>query len=172
MTDATRPRPERVAARKRNPPVDPRETVAGGGRPADVQASAMRQTRHRHSLEIAEDYVEAIAELTDTVGEARAVDLARLFGVSHVTVVRTVARLQRDGYVQTRPYRALFLTDKGTRLARAARARHALVVEFLRSLGIRESVVQGDAEGIEHHVSDETLAAFRRHLAAGRREGP
>jgi DtxR family manganese transport transcriptional regulator len=134
-------------------------------RPAELQASALRQTRREHSTETAEDYAEAIAELSAIVGEARAVDLARRLGVSHVTVIRTVARLQRDGYVSTQPYRSIFLTDKGKRLAEASRRRHDVVVEFLRSLGVPEAMAQTDAEGIEHHVSPETLAAFRRHLA-------
>ncbi len=158
MTDPSTPRRLRVADAA---PL----RIAGPPRTAEVQASALRQTRRNHSLETAEDYVEAIAELMESVGEARAVDLARRFGVSHVTVIRTVSRLQRDGYVWTRPYRAMFLTHKGARLARASRERHALVVAFLRSLGVPERVAQGDAEGIEHHVSAATLAAFRRHLA-------
>jgi DtxR family manganese transport transcriptional regulator len=137
-------------------------------RSAEVQASALRQTRHKHSSETAEDYVEAIAELVESVGEARPVELARRLGVSHVTVVRTVSRLQRDGYLSTRPYRAIFLTDKGARLARESRQRHALVVDFLRSLGVPEPAAQADAEGIEHHVSADTLAAFKRHMAAAR----
>jgi DtxR family manganese transport transcriptional regulator len=146
-------------------------------RSAEQQARALRQTRRKHALETAEDYVEAIAELTDTIGEARAVDLARRLGVSHVTVIRTVARLQRDGYTSSQPYRAIFLTARGARLAKQSRERHALVVEFLRSLGIPEAVVQEDAEGIEHHVSAKTLDAFRRHLSPGaapvrKREGP
>lgn len=143
---------------------------AGSVRTAEVQASALRQTRRKHSSETAEDYVEAIAELTESVGEARPVELARRLGVSHVTVVRTVSRLQRDGYLSTRPYRAIFLTEKGARLARESRDRHALVVDFLRSLGIPERVAQADAEGIEHHVSAETLAAFKRHIAVARRD--
>jgi DtxR family transcriptional regulator, manganese transport regulator len=134
-------------------------------RSAELQASALRQTRREHSTETAEDYAEAIAELNNTVGEARAVDLARRLGVSHVTVIRTVARLQRDGYVSTQPYRSIFLTDKGTRLAEASRRRHDIVVEFLRSLGVSEAIAQTDAEGIEHHVSPETLAAFKRYVA-------
>lgn len=133
-------------------------------RSPEMQARALRTTRRKHSRETAEDYVEAIAELTETVGEARAVDLAKRLGVSHVTVIRTVARLQRDGYAATRPYRAIFLTDKGARLAKASRERHELVVEFLRSLSIPEASVQEDAEGIEHHVSSETLQAFKRHI--------
>jgi DtxR family transcriptional regulator, manganese transport regulator len=125
----------------------------------------MRRTRQEHSTETAQDYVEAIAELTASTGEARAVELARRLGVSHVTVVRTVARLQRDGYVSARPYRAIFLTDKGSRLAEESRRGHSIVLRFLRSLGVPEQVAQSDAEGIEHHVSPETLAAFERYAS-------
>ena len=139
-------------------------TTRRAARSAEQQASALRQTRREHSTETAEDYAEAIAELSATVGEARAADLARRLGVSHVTVIRTISRLQRDGYVRTRPYRSIFLTDKGRRLAKASRRRHDVVVEFLRRLGIPDAIAQADAEGIEHHVSPETLAAFRRYV--------
>ena len=133
-------------------------------RPSALQAESLQQTRREHASEIAEDYVEAIADLTAAQGEARVVDLARRLGVTHVTVNRTVARLQRDGYVVARPYRAIFLTDAGVKLAAASHQRHVTVVAFLRSLGISEKTAELDAEGIEHHVSPETLAAFERHL--------
>lgn len=130
----------------------------------DAQALAHRQTRLEHATEIAEDYVEAIAALIAEAGEARAVDLARRLGVSHVTVIRTVARLQRDGYVSTQPYRSIFLTAKGAQLAENSRERHELVQNFLLALGVPESIARSDAEGIEHHCSQKTLAAFRRFL--------
>jgi DtxR family manganese transport transcriptional regulator len=135
-------------------------------RSAETQAAALRRTRIEHAAETAQDYVEAIADLSAVHGEARAVDLARRLGVTHVTVIRTVARLQRDGFVSTRPYRSIFLTDKGSRLAEESRRRHEIVVAFLRSLGVPEETAQTDAEGIEHHVSPETLAAFKRHAAS------
>ena len=135
-------------------------------RSAEMQASALRRTRHEHSMETAEDYVEAIADLGALHGEARAVDLARRLGVSHVTVIRTVARLQREGYLSTKPYRAIFLTDKGSHLAEESRRRHEIVEAFLRALGVPEGIAQTDAEGIEHHVSPETLAAFKRFTAS------
>jgi DtxR family manganese transport transcriptional regulator len=131
-------------------------------RSPEMQAAALRQTRHEHAMETAEDYVEAIADLMAEEGEARAVDLAYRLGLSHVTVIRTLRRLKRDGYVTTRPYRSIFLTAKGSRLADESHRRHQVVVKFLRALGIPEVIAQADAEGLEHHVSRETLAAFRR----------
>jgi len=105
-----------------------------------------------------------IAELIATTGEARVIDLARRLGVTHVTVSRTIQRLQRDGLVAAQPYRSIFLTEAGRKLAEESRRRHEIVYKFLRSFGIPETVAQSDAEGIEHHVSKETLSAFQRHL--------
>ena len=129
------------------------------------QAESFRRLRRDHAGEIAQDYAEAIADLAVAVGEARVVDLARRLGVTHVTVNRTLARLKRAGYVNTRPYRAIFLTDAGRKLAEESKRRHETVVAFLQSLGVSKKVAQLDAEGIEHHVSPETLAAFERQTA-------
>jgi DtxR family manganese transport transcriptional regulator len=96
------------------------------------------------------------------------VDLARRLGVTHVTVNRTLARLQRNGLVMAKPYRAIFLTTAGRKLASESRRRHETIVTFLKSLGIAEDVATMDAEGIEHHVSPETLAAFQRRLKIGK----
>ena len=135
----------------------------------DQQLAAFRQTRHARKTEIAEDYVELIADLIAAGGEARVVDIARRLGVSHATVIKTVGRLQRDGLVVSKPYRAIFLTEEGRRLAEASRRRHAVVVRFLRAIGVSEDNAQADAEGIEHHVGEETLAAFERVIEANRR---
>ena len=131
---------------------------------AKHQAENLWQTRREHANEVAEDYVEAIADLTRETGEARVVDLANRLGVTHVTVNRTIARLRKAGFVTSQPYRSIFLTDAGRQLAAECKSRHETVVAFLHSLGISERVAQMDAEGIEHHVSPETLAAFKRAM--------
>ena len=138
-------------------------------RPEGRQAENLQQTRREHAAETAEDYVEAIAHLSASMGEARVVDLARRLGVTHVTVNRTVARLVRDGYLSTQPYRAIFLTERGQKLAEECSQRHETVVAFLRGIGVPERVAELDAEGIEHHVSPETLNAFRRLLSQPRK---
>ncbi len=130
------------------------------GVPRNTTASHHARTRLAHALEIAEDYVEAIADLITQEGEARVVDLARRLGVSHVTVVRTIGRLSRQGLVVTKPYRSIFLTPEGESLAESARRRHRIVVDALGALGVDRETAEADAEGIEHHVSDATLAAL------------
>lgn len=127
-------------------------------------ADAHRRTREAHSSELAEDYVEAIADLIATGGEARVVDLARRLGVSHVTVVRRIGRLAQDNLVTAKPYRSIFLTEEGKKLAERARRRHEIVVEFLKAIGVGDRAAMADAEGIEHHVSKETLAAMERFV--------
>lgn len=133
-------------------------------RPTDtgLQAAGFSRVRQARQTETAEDYVEMIAELIDSHGEARIVELAERFGVAHATVNKTIARLQREGLVNARPYRSIFLTDAGREMADACRRRHRIVVEFLKSIGVSDEAAEIDAEGIEHHVSAETLAAFER----------
>src|SRR5271154_3926656 len=133
-------------------------------RPSSQQAENLRRSRRDRALETAQDYVEAIADLSVSLGEARVVDLARRLGVTHVTVNRTLARLKQAGYVNTRPYRAIFLTGAGRTLAEECKRRHQIVAAFLRKLGVSKKAAELDAEGIEHHVSPETLAAFERRL--------
>jgi DtxR family manganese transport transcriptional regulator len=139
---------------------------ASAGPLSDKETAAyQRRTRQQHAQERAQDYVEAIADLISLNGEARATDLARSLGVTHVTVIRTVQRLRRNGLVTSLPYRSIFLTEAGRKLASKAKTRHRTVVAFLEALGISSPVARADAEGIEHHVSPETLAAFERFLA-------
>lgn len=125
-------------------------------------AQRFEHVRIAHQKEIAEDYVEMIHDLITENGEARAIDLANAFGVTSATVNNTVQRLQRDGLVVTQPYRSIFLTDKGANMAQISKARHNIVMEFLLSLGVSQNNAELDAEGIEHHVSDETLNLFKK----------
>ena len=129
-----------------------------------TRADNFRRVRAAHQTELAEDYVELIADLIEVNGEARLVDLAEELGVSSATANNAIQRLQRDGYVTSKPYRSIFLTTLGQELAETARERHQTVVEFLMMLGIDQPTAEADAEGIEHHVSDVTLAAFRNFL--------
>jgi DtxR family transcriptional regulator, manganese transport regulator len=58
----------------------------------------------------------------------------------------------------------VFLTHAGELLAARVKLRHRLVVDLLRAVGVPQEAAEQDAEGIEHHVSDASLAAFARFL--------
>src|SRR5258706_14943009 len=94
-----------------------KSSASANPRPGAAHAENLRRSRRDRAVETAQDYVEAIADLSASLGEARVVDLARRLGVTHVTVNRTLTRLQQAGYVNTQPYRAIFLTDAGRKLA-------------------------------------------------------
>ena len=124
-------------------------------------ADKFDRIRQAHQSEVAEDYVEMIAELINETGEARTVDLATRFGVTSPTVNAIIQRLKREELVETRPYRSISLTKAGRELAESSQKRHKVVQEFLVSIGVPSKIAEEDAEGVEHHVSPETLAAFK-----------
>ena len=144
--------------------------MASNSTPDPVSDSAAKfdRIRRAHQSEVAEDYVEMISDLIAETGEARTVDLAARFGVTSPTVNAIVRRLQREDLVETRPYRSIFLTETGKALAESSRARHRIVRDFLVTIGVPEAIAEEDAEGVEHHVSTETLAVFAKITRDGR----
>jgi len=130
----------------------------------DTQVESFRQTRSNRRTELVEDYVELIADLIDDSGEARQVEIAQRPGVTQPTVAKMLKRLAAEGLIVQRPYRGVFLTPSGREIAEKSKARHEIVVSFLLALGISPAAARIDAEGIEHHVSEETLTAFERFI--------
>lgn len=130
-----------------------------------------RQARAARRSALAADYVELIADLIAAGGEARQVDVAARLGVTQPTVAKMLKRLAEDGLVTLRPYRGVFLTEVGETVAREAREKHRVVEDLLIALGVSEQNARQDAEGIEHHVSDETLEAFKRFVARAKHRG-
>jgi DtxR family manganese transport transcriptional regulator len=129
-----------------------------------AQARRFGKTRSAQSTALVEDYVELIADLLAGTGEARPTDIARRLGVSHATAIKTIGRLKREGLAVAKPYRGVFLTEAGEKLAERVRARHRVVVDLLLAVGVPAEAAEQDAEGMEHHVSDISLAAFGRFL--------
>jgi DtxR family manganese transport transcriptional regulator len=131
-----------------------------------IQACRFVKTRAAQSGALHEDYVELIADLLATGGEARPTDIARRLGVSHATAIKTIGRLKRDGLAAGLPYRGVFLTKTGHELAERIKARHRLVVDVLLALGVPQEAAEADAEGMEHFVSEPTQLAFVKFLRA------
>jgi DtxR family manganese transport transcriptional regulator len=129
------------------------------------RTNSFAKTRRDHAVETAEDYVEAIEDIRDEIDSCRVRDLANRMQVSHVTVTRILSRLESEGLVNRVPYGPVELTSAGRRMARASRERHRLLLDFLLAIGVFPEVAEHDAEGMEHHVSEQTLRAIRRFLA-------
>ena len=123
---------------------------------------SFRNVRNAHKTENTEDYLELIAELLNQKGEARIVDIAKKLGIAQATANKTVQRLQQQGYIQREPYRSIFLTVKGQKIASSSKKRHNTVLKFLLNLDIDYKTASSDAEGIEHHVSEKTLKKMEK----------
>ena len=118
---------------------------------------SFQKVRDAHKTENTEDYLEIIADLLNTKGEARIVDIASKLDIAQATANKTIQRLQNQGFVKKEPYRSIFLTLKGQEVASVSKKRHIIVLTFLKNLGLDARTAEADAEGIEHHVSDKTL---------------
>ena len=127
----------------------------------EEHVEGFRQVREAHRRELIDDYVELISDLIREDGEARQVDMAARLGVSQPTVAKMLKRLASVGLIEMIPWRGVFLTPEGEKLAQESRERHQLVENFLLVLGVSPEIARRDAEGMEHHVSEETLVKFR-----------
>jgi len=127
-----------------------------------------RNNTARNSIAV-EDYLERILELINSKGYARVVDIAMSLKISQASVTNMVQRLDADGLLKYEKYRGLVLTTAGETLARNIARRHELLAEFLQLLGLEQRVIEHDVEGMEHHISPQTLRAIEALTAQLRR---
>lgn len=106
----------------------------------------------------AEDYLERIHELIEDKGYARVVDIASSLKVRQASVTSMVQKLGDLGFLKYEKYRGLILTDRGRDVARRIKRRHETLARFFSLFGLNEETQRKDIEGIEHHLSPETLA--------------
>lgn len=100
-----------------------------------------------------EDHIEIIYALIEQKGYARVSDIAEALSVLPSSVTKMVQKLDKDGYLIYERYRGLMLTPKGQKLGKRLLKRHDLLEQFLRLIGVEEERIYGDVEGIEHHLS-------------------
>ena len=108
----------------------------------------------------AEDYLERIHELIDEKGYARAVDIANALGISQSSVSSMVQKLAAAGLLNYEKYRGMTLTKKGKRVALAVHERHEILKRFLSLIKVPQKAQERDIEGLEHHISNETVQAL------------
>lgn len=100
-----------------------------------------------------EDYIEQIYMLIEDKGYARVSDIAENLQVHPSSVTKMVQKLDRDQYLNYEKYRGLVLTSKGKKVGKRLVYRHELLEQFLQIIGVNKENIYEDVEGIEHHMS-------------------
>ena len=108
-------------------------------------------------------YLETILVLSGKLPIVRAIDIAEDMGYSKPSVSRAVGVLREGGFITVNPDGAILLTDMGREVAEKIYQRHAILTRFLISLGVAPEIAAEDACRIEHHISDASVEAIRRH---------
>jgi Mn-dependent DtxR family transcriptional regulator len=117
-----------------------------------------------------EDYLERIYKLIDEKGYARVSDIAEGLEVHPSSVTKMIQKLDKDSYLVYEKYRGLILTSKGKKMGKRLVDRHQLLEEFLTVLGVNEENIYKDVEGIEHHLSWDSITCIETLLEYFRRD--
>lgn len=100
-----------------------------------------------------EDYIEQIYNLIHSKGYARVSDIAEKLDVHPSSVTKMVQKLDKDNFVDYEKYRGFVLSEKGKKIGKKLVFRHELLEDFLEIIGVDEENIYNDVEGIEHHLS-------------------
>ena len=120
----------------------------------------------------AEDYLEAILNVTLEKGYAKTKDIAERLGVQPPTVVEMVQKLDKKGLIVYRRYEGVTLTPEGRSVAEQIKHRHDTLTAFLTAIGVSPSIADRDACIIEHELSQESVEQIRRYVAFLGTPGP
>jgi DtxR family transcriptional regulator, manganese transport regulator len=104
-----------------------------------------------------EDYIEQIYILIEEKGYARVSDIAEALSVHPSSVTKMVQKLDKDEYLVYEKYRGLVLTTKGKKIGKRLVFRHDLLEQFLKIIGVKNENIYNDVEGIEHHLSWDSI---------------
>ena len=115
--------------------------------------------------ESGEMYLETIYVLTQEKTHVRSIDVCDHMGFSKPSVSRAIGLLKAGGYVNVDKDGYLRLTAVGLEVAKKMYDRHKLLSDFLISLGVPEAIATSDACKIEHHLSDESFEAIKKHVS-------
>ncbi|WP_066193010.1 MULTISPECIES: transcriptional regulator MntR [Gracilibacillus] len=104
-----------------------------------------------------EDYIEQIYILIHTKGYARVSAIAEALEVQPSSVTKMVQKLDRDDYLNYEKYQGLVLTEKGKQIGERLVYRHELLEKFLQIIDVDEAEIYKEVEGIEHHLSWDSI---------------
>jgi DtxR family Mn-dependent transcriptional regulator len=112
----------------------------------------------------AQDYLKAIYKLQEG-GPVQTNALAEHMGVFAPSATKMIARLAEAGFLRHTPYHGVELTEQGAAVALEVIRHHRLWEAFLhRALAVPIERLHGEAERLEHELSDDLEEAIARSL--------
>jgi len=117
-----------------------------------------------------EDYLERIYRLIHEKGYARVADIAEGLEVHPSSATKMIQKLDKDEYVIYEKYRGLILTPKGKKVGKRLVERHHLLEQFLETIGVKQENIYKDVEGIEHHLSSDSILCIESLVEYFRRD--
>lgn len=114
--------------------------------------------------------MERIYKLIDEKGYARVSDIAEGLEVHPSSVTKMIQKLDKDEYLIYEKYRGLVLTSKGKKVGKRLVDRHQLLEEFLSLIGVQQENIYKDVEGIEHHLSWDSITRIETLVEYFRRD--
>ena len=126
--------------------------------PIEDELARATQIEQQEEMSRLEDYLEVIYHLIHDKGYANTVEIAEKLGVKPPTVSSMLQRLAAREYLVHERYRGIRLTERGEKIAKSVIARHSIISELLKMLGVENKVAYQDTEGIEHHLQPVTIS--------------
>ena len=117
-----------------------------------------------HLQESGEMYLETIHVLSKKLGVVRSIDICEEMGYSKPSVSRAMSILKEGGYIVVEKGGHIVLTETGKEVAEKIYNRHTLLTKFLTSIGVDDKTAAEDACRLEHHISDVTYEAIKKHM--------
>jgi hypothetical protein len=103
-------------------------------------------------------------------GYARVSDIAEVLQVHPSSATKMIQKLDKDNYLIYEKYRGLILTANGRKIGKRLLLRHNLLEQMLKLIGVREENIHKDVEGIEHHLSWDSITCIESLVEYFRRD--
>ena len=111
----------------------------------------------------AEDYLETIFVLQQTIGDVRSIDIVNETGYSKPSISIAMKKLKEKKYIDIDGHGYITLTETGKKLANKVYEKHCCLKKFFTMIGVSEETAAKDACSIEHLISDETFACIKKY---------
>lgn len=116
------------------------------------------------SDESMEDYLEAILMLSKELSNVRSIDIVHKLGYSKPSICVAMKNLKNQALIEISDSGCISLTESGLEWAETIYERHAVLSDWLISLGVTPDVAAKDACKMEHDISAESFSSIKAFL--------